>query len=361
MSRERDSFIPPRWFMTVAALALTIWLVAQLKELVVLLVVGYFVAYAIDPVITRLQLKGVSRPLAFALLCAVVTAVLVLACVTAVPTLVDEFSKLSSNLNSYLQTSRDKLAPLLERAKDYLPESLRSRIDFEDINGSILSLVSSVSGDTIKKVGRGILATLLTGYSGALALFNLLLLPFIIFYIAVDLPRIHAFFRALFPVTKRSRVDRICGEIDRYVSSFVRGQAIVCSVLFVLYAIGLGLVGVDLWLLLAAIAGFGNMVPYLGTALGIFLSCVMAVVTFGDLSHVLWVFLVFGVVQFLEGMVITPRIMGESVGLSPLIIILSLFAGGQLFGLLGIFLAIPAAATLRVLVRHSYQWVLDSH
>jgi predicted PurR-regulated permease PerM len=86
----------------------------------------------------------------------------------------------------------------------------------------------------------------------------------------------------------------------------------------------------------------------------------MALVTFGDVSHVAWVLGVFAVVQFLEGMVITPRIMGESVGLSPLVIILALFAGGQLFGLLGIFLAIPAAATLRVLVRHSYRWALHS-
>jgi predicted PurR-regulated permease PerM len=126
----------------------------------------------------------------------------------------------------------------------------------------------------------------------------------------------------------------------------------------VLYAIGLGLVGVDLWLLLAAIAGFGNMVPYLGTAVGLTLSCIMAVVTFGDVPHIAWVLVVFAVVQFLEGMIITPRIMGESVGLSPLVIILSLFAGGQLFGLLGIFLAIPAAATLRVLARYSYRWAV---
>jgi predicted PurR-regulated permease PerM len=245
--------------------------------------------------------------------------------------------------------------------KGYLPEGIRTSIDLDDIKGSILAIASSISGDTLKNIGRGVLSTLLSGYSGALAIFNLLLLPFIIFYISVDLPQIHGFFHALFPITKRSKVARVCTEIDGYVSSFVRGQAIVCTVLFILYALGLGFVGVDLWLLLAAITGFGNMVPYLGTAIGLFFSCIMAVVTFGDLSHAVWVLAVFAVVQFLEGMVITPRIMGESIGLSPLVIILSLFAGGQLFGLLGIFLAIPAAATLRVLARHSYRWALESH
>jgi predicted PurR-regulated permease PerM len=84
----------------------------------------------------------------------------------------------------------------------------------------------------------------------------------------------------------------------------------------------------------------------------------MALVTFGDLVHLLWVWAVYAIVQALEGTFITPRIMGESVGLSPLVIILALFAGGQLFGLLGIFLAVPAAATLRVLARSSYQWVI---
>ncbi len=360
MKRERESFMPPRWILTLVAVALTLWLIGELKELVALLVIGYFIAYAINPIVTRIETRGLSRPVAFTVLCAALITIFVLIGVTAVPTLIDEFTKLSSNLNTYIQTSQSKLGPFLERLKDDLPEGIRASIDLDDIQGSILSIASSISGDTLKNLGRGVLRTLLSGYSGALAIFNLLLLPFIIFYISIDLPNIHGFFRALFPITKRSKVERVCQEIDGYVSSFVRGQAIVCIVLFVLYALGLGFVGVDLWLLLAAIAGFGNMVPYLGTALGIFFSCIMAIVTFGDVSHVVWVLVVFAIVQFLEGMVITPRIMGESIGLSPLIIILSLFAGGQLFGLLGIFLAIPAAATLRVLARHSYRWALDS-
>lgn len=360
MMRQRESFLPPRWLLTVAAIAATVWLIAELKELVVLLVIGYFIAYAIDPLLTNIQRRGFTRPVAFSVICVCIIGILALVGLTAIPTLLEEFKKLSSNLNTYIETSRDKLGPFLERIKTYLPDGVQQSIDLDDLKGSILSVASTVSGDTLKNIGRAVVNALLSGYSGAIALFNLLLLPFIIFYISVDLPQIHSFFLGLFPVTKRAKVGKICGEIDRYVSSFVRGQAIVCSVLFGLYATGLGIVGVDLWLLLAAIAGFGNMVPYVGTALGLFFSCIMAVVTFGDVSHVAWVLGVFAIVQLLEGMVITPRIMGESIGLSPLVIILSLFAGGQLFGLLGIFLAIPAAATLRVLVRHSYRWALES-
>lgn len=360
MTKQRESFLPPRWILTVAVAAGLVWLVAQLKELVVLLVVGYFLAYAIDPILRWLESKGLSRSVGFAVVTVAFVGVLALAGATAIPTILDEFAKLSANLNQYLDTSRDKLFPFLERMKSYLPESIQGQVDLDDLKGSIMSLASSISGDTLKNVGRTVGQTLMSGYSQALTLLNVLLLPFIVFYIAVDLPVIHDFFRNAFPLTKRSKVDTICREIDGYVSSFVRGQIIVCTILFVLYALGLGLVGVDLWLLLAAIAGFGNMVPYVGTALGIFLSSIMAVVTFGDVAHVGWVLAVFGVVQFLEGMIITPRIMGESIGLSPLVIILSLFAGGQLFGLLGVFLAIPAAATLRVLVRHSFNWARES-
>jgi predicted PurR-regulated permease PerM len=359
MTSERDSFLPPRWFLTVAGLAVLIWLIAELRELVVLLVIGYFLAYAIDPVLRYLERRGLSRPWGFSVVCVALVALSVVCGLTAVPALVEEFSKLTENLNSYIQSSREKLGPVIDRAKNLLPESLREHVDVEDLRGSIVGLASTVSGDTLKNVGRTVLSTLLQGYSQALTILNILLLPFIVFYIAVDLPRIHGFFRDLFPITKRSKVEHIFGEIDLYVSSFVRGQVIICTVLFGLYAIGLGLVGVDLWFLLAAIAGFGNMVPYVGTAVGIVLSVIMALVTFGDVAHVGLVLGVFAVVQFLEGMVITPRIMGESIGLSPLVIILSLLAGGQLFGLLGIFLAIPAAAALRVFGRHLFRWARE--
>jgi len=332
----------------------------RLKELFVLLLLGYFLAYAIDPFVSRLERRGLSRALGFSFVLVFVIGVLALAGITAIPTIIDEFQKLSTNLSSYVSTSRDKIGPLLDQARSLLPESIQNKVDFQDLSGSVVALLSQVSGDTLKKLGNTILATLMQGYSRALTLVNVALLPFIVFYLSVDLPRLHGFFLNLFPITKRANVARICGEVDLYVSSFVRGQALVCSILFVLYSIGLGLVGVDLWLLLAAIAGFGNMVPYVGTISGIILSSVMALVTFGDFTHLFWTLGVFGGVQVLDGTLITPRVMGESVGLSPLIIILALFAGGQLFGLLGIFLAIPAAATLRVLARHSYNWARNS-
>lgn len=354
----KESFIPPLWIVTLISIALFFWVAYQLKELVVLLVLGYFIAYALDPILRKLEKRNISRTVGVFLVFIAVVALLSVLTITTIPTVIEEFKKLTTNLNQYIAVGREKLGPILQQVEGYLPASLREGRDMQHIISSIPELSGYVSGDAVKSVVLAIFNTLLNGYSLTLTLVNVALLPFIVFYLAVDLPQLHSFFLAMFPITRRRKMSDVFREIDGYVSSFVRGQFIVCTVLFVLYAIGLGVLGIDLWLLLAAISGFGNLVPYAGFLMGIVLSSLLALVTFGDLIHLVWVWVIFAVVQFLEGTFITPRILGESVGLSPLMVILALFAGGQMFGLLGVFLAVPAAAVLKVLGKHSYSWVL---
>jgi predicted PurR-regulated permease PerM len=360
MTHNRESFMPPRWILAIAGLTLLGWLAVRLKEIVVLLVIGFFIAYVVDPVLRMFERYKVPRTIGFFIVCGALVVVFGGGIILVGPTIVEEFHKLTSNLSGYLNTSRQRVLPALRDLQGLLPVSIRGLIDLDDINGSIGTLLSGVTGETLKNLGKTVLGSLLHGYSQALAMLNIVLLPFIVFYLAVDLPKLYQFVINLFPLTKRSGWIGAFQEIDGYISAYVRGQIVVCCILFVLYAIGLGALGVDLWLLLAAIAGFGNMVPYVGTALGIFFSSVMALVTFGSFTYVAWVWGIFALVQFMEGVLITPRIMGGSIGLSPLVVILSLFAGGQLFGLLGVFLAIPTAAALRVLIRHSYHWAVDS-
>lgn len=358
--RNSRNFLPPLWVLTLLVVVMVVWIAVQLKELVVLLVLGYFVAYAIDPILAALQKRGLSRVVAVFTVFAGFCGAAALLAFTTIPTVLDEFKRLSENLNHYIEVGKGRVGPVLEGLREYLPQSLRDSHDVREVIAALPGMFSNVSGDTLKGIGRAVLGTILQGYSITLTVVNIALLPFIVYYLAVDMPQIQRFFLDVFPITKRRKVAEICGELDRYVSAFVRGQVLVCTVLFVLYAIGLGFLGVDLWLLLAAISGFGNIVPYVGFLSGICLSSLMALVTFQDFIHVVYVWIVFAVVQALEGTVVTPRILGDSVGLSPLVIILALFAGGQLGGLLGLFLAVPAAAALRVLVRHSYQWVLNA-
>jgi len=115
VNSQRDSFLPPLWILSTAALVLVVWLIISLKELFVLLLLGYFIAYAIEPLVARLEQKGASRSIAFFGVCGSAILLLVVGLVTAFPAIVDEFHKLSDNLQSYVQTGRSKLTPALDR------------------------------------------------------------------------------------------------------------------------------------------------------------------------------------------------------------------------------------------------------
>ena len=350
---KNRSLFPPVWVMTLIALIALCWVAFQLKELVVLLVVGYTIAYVIDPWLSKLEQFHVRRTVGFFVVIGVLLIVLSLIVVTALPTLIKEYRELSEKLPTNVELFKEKFAFIVEWAKTRLPESFKNSTEF-----SPEEYIPTVSGETLNKILAALGNALLSGYSATMALLNLFLLPFIVFYLSVDFPHLRSQFLDLFPSIKRAKVGKIIGEIDMYVSSYVKGQFMVGFILFILYALGLGFIGVELWFLLAIIAGFGNMVPYLGFIAGIIFSSLMALATFGDWSHLFQVWGLFAVVQMLEGTFITPNIVGDKVGLSPLIVILALVAGGSLFGLLGIVLAVPAAAALKVLAKELHAWMI---
>jgi predicted PurR-regulated permease PerM len=216
-----------------------------------------------------------------------------------------------------------------------------------------------LNSGTISGILSGFWAALLQGYSLTLFLFNLVLLPFMVFYIAVDFPHLHRAFLAFCPVNLRKPVAKVATEINVLVSAFVQGQLMICSILFFIYLIGMLLIGMEASLLLALLSSFGNLIPYFGTLAGISLSLLITLVKYGDLFHVCLVLGLYMFAQTIEGFLLTPRIMGEKVGISPLVIILAIFANGKLFGLLGIFLAVPIAAIVKVLGAHLRGWVIE--
>lgn len=342
--------MPPAWITVLLVGVLVVWIAMQLKEILVLLVVAYAIAYVIDPLLGGLERRRVPRGVGVIIIFVGLFLMVGLLAVTAVPTIEREYEKLATNLPAYGEVVRTKLGGLFEVLKSRIPERFLPA-SFSDPAATVPGIPAGALENLLGGVGRALLG----GYSLTLTLLNLTLLPFLTFYIAADFGAMHRRLLALLPPPTQVGVARIATEIDSYVAAFVRGQFMIGSILFLLYAIGLWFVGVELWLLLALVAGFGNIVPYLGFLLGIVLSTVMALVTFGDLTHVLQVWAVFAVVQGLEGTVITPRILGDKVGLSPLAVILAIVVGGQLFGLLGIFLAVPGAAALRVLASHLHE------
>lgn len=349
----RSSFLPPLWVLTFLAAALLFWLLSELKEIVVLLVVGYSIAYLIDPLLEWLAARRVSRTAGFFVVCAGFLLLVALLAVTALPTIVSEGSDLLERFPAYFNTAKETARMRYHELLDHLPPELRNRLALTPDE-----IVPALGPDFMRRAVAAVTGTLLGGYSVTLTILNLALLPFIVFYLAVDLPYLHAAALSFFPRPYRKTVARLASQIDLHVSAFVRGQLLVGFILFLLYALGLGIIGVKLWVVIAFISGFGNLVPYLGTVVGIGFASVMALVTFGDFPHLLWTWGVYAIVQFLEGTFITPKVVGEKVGLSPLTVILAIFAAGKIFGLLGLFLAIPIAAVVRVMGTYAHGWVL---
>ena len=154
----------------------------------------------------------------------------------------------------------------------------------------------------------------------------------------------------LLPASKKEKISGIISKIDGNLKAFFRGQMAVCAILSIIYGIGLTVIGIPMSFLLALVGGFGNMIPYVGIGLGLIPAIILAFIQFQDFTHILLVGLVFGTGQLLEGTVMTPKIVGDKLGLHPVAIILSILICGQILGFLGLLLAVPIASVVKVLI-----------
>ncbi|MHC4138917.1 MAG: AI-2E family transporter [Planctomycetota bacterium] len=156
--------------------------------------------------------------------------------------------------------------------------------------------------------------------------------------------------KELLPVSKKEKISGIVSKIDENLKAFFRGQMAVCAILSIIYGIGLTIIGIPMSFLLAFVGGFGNMIPYVGIGFGLIPAIILAFIQFHDITHILLVGLVFGIGQFLEGTVITPKIVGDKLGLHPVAIILAILICSEVLGFLGLLLAVPIASIVKVLI-----------
>jgi predicted PurR-regulated permease PerM len=189
---------------------------------------------------------------------------------------------------------------------------------------------------------------------------NVIVSVFATIYLLRDFDRIVIWVRNEIPPRFRDRADRITGEIDELFRAFLRGHLIICLVVGFLYGTGYLLVGLQGGFLIGFISGLMNVIPYVGSSLGFLLAFVMALAQFGIDPWVITVILVFVVVQSFEGNILRPSILGSAVGINPVIVIFSLMFFGKLMGFLGLLLAVPFAAVLKVLFRHLLDAYHDS-
>ncbi|MBI4005194.1 MAG: AI-2E family transporter, partial [Gammaproteobacteria bacterium] len=188
----------------------------------------------------------------------------------------------------------------------------------------------------------------------------LLLIPVVTFYLLRDWDILVNKIHELIPSQYSQLVTRLARDCDDVLAEFLRGQLLVMLGQGIIYSIGLWLAGLEVALLIGMLAGLVSFVPYLGFIVGISAAAIAALVQFNDVIHLVYVILVFGIGQMIEGMVLSPWLVGDRIGLHPVAVIFAVMAGGQLFGFFGVLLALPVAAVIVVLLRHLRSHYLQS-
>lgn len=330
--------------LLLAATAL-IWIKAG--AVLVQLFIALALAYLLNPLVRRLEQRGLNRLfsvlLVFSLALLGIAAVLILLFVA----IKSELAKVQLNIPDYAT-----------RLYELIPHEITSylQIDTPDrLTQQLSNLALELKGSAFA-IAKPLLSWLQQAVTSTvgfiLNLLGYLIIPIYLFYLLTDMPLLMAWLKELPPLRFREQLGLLFREFDSVLSGFVRGQLLVCAILAVLYSAGLWIIGIDLAVAIGTLSGAAFIIPYVGTILGIVLSMAMAVLKFHDLLHPLLCLGWFMLVQTLEGTVITPKVVGDTVGLHPLIAIVALLIGGQLLGISGMLLAIPVAAILKVLAGH---------
>lgn len=319
------------------------------------LFIAFALAYILNPAVTYLERKGLKR--LYGIMIVFVLALLASAGFTIfmVVSVSNELSKMQLNLPAYANHLYEIIPATV---KSYLnietPDKLALRMD------ELLQQARSAAPDLVKPLLAFLQKALTSTIAVVLAILGYLIIPVYLIYLLFDLPRLKLFVESFIPERLRGSYTKQLAEIDAVLSGFVRGQLSVCAILALLYSIGLYLIGIDLAIAIGTLAGVTFIIPYVGTIIGICLSVVMALLKFNDILHPLLCLGWFGLVQSLEGMVITPKVVGDTVGLHPLVAIVALLIGGQLFGIIGMLLAVPVTAVLQVFLRSLAAYYRDS-
>lgn len=333
-----------RWYW-VAGLAALVAALYFLSPILSPFLIGMLLAYLGDPLADRLERLGLSRIMAVVIVFAIGTGILVLSIVILVPLLGNQIAWLRDQIPAMIDWINHVALPWVELRTGVSTDDFRLDTVRETIRDN-LSSTGGILGMIVAQATRSTMA-LITW------LVNLFMIPVVGFYLLRDFDYIVARCRSLLPRDQEPMIVSLVKECDIVLGAFIRGQLLVMLCLGILYSLGLWLVGLDLALLIGMVAGLASIVPYLGFAVGAGAALIAAAFQFGDLFHLVMVIVAFSVVQTLESVIITPLLVGDRIGLHPVAVIFAVLAGGQLFGFVGILVALPVAAIIMVLVRHA--------
>ena len=335
------------WLM-LALLAGGGWLVYLLAPVITPFAISAALAYLGDPFVDRLEKFSirrwkVGRTLAVSIVFVLMLSLLTVVLLILIPLLVEQIRLLIHLFPRWIEWFSGTGLPWLAgklgfELTDFDPAQ------FTQVLKDYWREISSAAFRVVDYISRG-------GMAVAALLTNLILIPVVTFYMLRDWDPLIRAIHDLLPRNMESEISSTAKEVDEVLGAFFRGQLIVMLALGLIYSIGLSVVGIDLAILIGMGAGLLSIVPYLGSIVGVLVAAGAAIFQFQDVFHLVMVLLVFGAGQSAEGMYLTPKLVGDRIGLHPVAVIFAVLAGGQLFGFLGILLALPVAAALNVLVR----------
>ena len=330
------------WLAIAAVAVLLVWL---LGPVLTPFVVAAVLAYALSPVVNRVQNLSKKR-LPRVLAVVMVELLFIVAVLTVLLLIVPILGKEIPLMREQLPVMADKLnawaAPLLKSW------GIQVSLNGDSIKAFALKYLSANVEDGLASV----LSSIKLGGSVALAIIgNAILIPVALFYLLMDWDNFVAKAQELIPRHQRAKVDGFTAEADSVLGQYLRGQLLVMVILAVYYSVGLALFGLDLALPIGVFTGLAMIVPYLGFGLGLILAILAGFLQFASVKVLVMVAAVYGSGQLIEGFYLTPRLVGERIGLHPLAVIFALLAFGQLFGLVGVLIALPTSAVLLVAMR----------
>ena len=341
-----------RWVWWGVALGFVLF-VYFLHPILTPFLVAIVLAYMFDPVVDRLERLGLSRTWGTITVFTLFTVILMTLLLVLVPLLAKQLLKLYQLAPQVLDWLQHTAMPWVQ-AKLGLSDSFWK---FDKIKAAItenMGQATDIVGIVLSQATASSLVLI-----GLLA--NLVLIPVVAFYLLRDWNIMIARIRDLLPRSRADQIVSLAKECHDVLGAFVRGQLLVMLALGVIYSAGLMLVGLELGLLIGLMAGLAAIVPYMGFIIGIGAALVAGLFQFGgDLYPMIGIVVVFMVGQALEGMVLTPLLVGDRIGLHPVAVIFAILAGGELFGFTGVLLALPLAAVIMVLVRHVQDLYKDS-
>ncbi len=320
-------------------------MVYVLRQALFPVALSFMLAYFLDPLVDRFEARKIGRSTAIVILLAVFLLFSALFLLIFVPLIGSELERFLERLPGLLSTLRERLVPWLER-----------------VSGQEISALMAQATEKMAEWGRNFsgdgaaLAARLIGraFSGTFAVVSVFvtaaLVPIFTFYFLRDFDEIKIIPLDYIPPRHRDRTVELFREIDGVLAGFLHGQLIVCLAMGLLYAIGFAVSGVPLGFLVGLVAGAVAFIPYLGSVVGVGLSLILCLLDWQGAGPLIGLGITFAIVQTLESFVLTPKIVGDKVGLSPVAVILALLLAGELMGFTGILIAVPLAAVVKILL-----------